>query len=244
MLEIKNLFVEYPDKTRVINDFTLTVNDGESVALVGANGAGKTSLIMALVGIVPSVGIVAAEGVTLSKDTENDIRQKIGVVFQNPDDQLFMPTIYDDVAFGPRNMGLDEDTVEKRVNDSLSLLNISHLAQKTPLKMSGGEKRMAAIATVLAMRSPIMLMDEPTAYLDPRARRNLIRTVKSFPHTRLIATHDLLFAAETCERTVLIKDGAVLADGKSRSLLYDELLMEKCGVEAIGIYERTSKNDS
>lgn len=241
MLEIKNLFVEYPDKTRVVNDFSLTVKDGESVALVGANGAGKTSLIMALVGILPSKGEVVADGITLSKSTENDIRQKIGVVFQNPDDQLFMPTIYDDIAFGPRNMGLDEETVKRRVNDSLSLLNIAHLAEKTPLKMSGGEKRMAAIATVLAMRSPIMLMDEPTAYLDPRARRSLIRTVNSFPHTRLIATHDLLFAAETCDRTVLIKNGAVLADGKSENLLYDEKLMEDCGVEAIGVYDRGVK---
>ena len=142
MLEIKNLFVEYPDKTRVVNDFSLTVKDGESVALVGANGAGKTSLIMALVGILPSKGEVVADGITLSKSTENDIRQKIGVVFQNPDDQLFMPTIYDDIAFGPRNMGLDEETVKRRVNDSLSRLNIAHLAEKTPLKMSGGEKRM------------------------------------------------------------------------------------------------------
>lgn len=235
MLELNNLNVTYPDKTVALKDITLNIKDGENVAVIGANGAGKTSLIMACVGIIPSTGLLTVNNIALTKKTIKEVRSAIGVVFQNPDDQLFMPTIYDDVAFGLRNAGLDEITVKERTDKCFALLNIEHLKNKTPLKLSGGEKRMAALATVIAMNPAIMVLDEPTAFLDPKARRSLINTLHSLPHTKLIATHDLTFAAETCERSILIKNGTIFADGASSELLYNKKLMEDCGVEAINI---------
>lgn len=235
MLEIKNLTAKYPDQTIGIDNVSLSVKDGESVALIGANGAGKTSLIMSLVGVLPSSGNIFAEGIKLGKDTLNEIRTKIGVVFQDPDDQLFMPTIYENIAFGLHNMGVQEELVNLRINACLALLNITRLRDKTALKISGGEKRLVALATVLVMEPAIMLFDEPTAFLDPKARRNLIQVLNALPHTKLIATHDLPFAAETCSRSILIKNGKIFADGLSQEVLYDSKLMDQCGVEAIGV---------
>lgn len=214
----------------------LRVDAGARVALIGANGAGKSTLILSLVGVLPGEGEVVIGGVRLGKDTLTEIRNKAGVVFQNPDDQLFLPTIYDDIAFGPRNQGLDEESVRHRTEDRLALLGISHLRDRTALKLSGGEKRMAAMATVLAMKPDVILLDEPTAFLDPKARRNLIRVLKTLPHTMLIATHDLTFAAEVCARSVLLKRGKLFADGASDALLYDAEKMDAADVEAIGVY--------
>ena len=233
MLDIENLSVAYPDGTMAVDRVGFSLSRGESAALIGANGAGKTSLIMALVGVLPSTGVVRACGTELTKKSLAEIRSKVGVLFQNPDDQLFMASIYDDIAFGPRNMGLSEEEVARRVEESLALLHIEHLRGKTALKVSGGEKRMAALATVLAMEPAVMLFDEPTAFLDPRARRNLINVLKALPHTKLIATHDLTFAEEVCERSILLKGGRLFADGPSRELFYNGPLMEECGVEAI-----------
>ncbi len=235
MLIIKNLSVVYPDKTQAVSSIDLTIGDGESVALIGENGAGKTSLIMAVMGIIGSQGDVYVDNVRLAKETLNEIRSRVGVVLQNPDDQLFMPTILDDIAFGLRNMGMVEDEVQRRVRKCLELLHIEHLEHKTALKLSGGEKRMAALATVLTMEPSVMIFDEPTAFLDPKARRTLINTLNGLHHTKLIATHDLTFALETCKRAVLLKDGKIFADGLSRELLFDENLMDECGVEAIQI---------
>jgi len=240
MLEIQDLTVAYPDGTVAVDGFSLSVPAGEHVALIGANGAGKTSLLLSLVGVLSGTGTVTADGVTLTRETVKDIRTKIGVVFQNPDDQLFLPTIYDDIAFGPRNLGLDEETVRRRVEDRLDLLHIRHLENRGALRLSGGEKRLAALATVLAMKPAVLVLDEPTAFLDPKARRNLIRILKKLPHTMLIATHDLTFAAEVCPRSVLIRRGRLFADGASESLLYDEGKMDEGGVEAIGVREDLS----
>ncbi len=173
------------------------------------------------------------DGIVLEKNTLNDIRQRLGMVFQNPDDQLFMPMVYDDVAFGPRNYGADEAETERRVDEALGVLGISHLKNRSSLKLSGGEKRIAAIAAVLSMEPSAMLFDEPTAFLDPRARRNLIKVLKNLPHGKLIATHDLTFAEEVCTRTILIKQGRIFADGDPKILLHDKKLMEDCGIEAI-----------
>lgn len=152
MVKIEDLTVKYPDGTTAVDNITMNINDGEHLALIGANGAGKSSLILSMVGVLPSGGSVEIDGVKLGKSTLTDIRRLAGVVFQNPDDQLFLPTIYDDIAFGPRNMGLDEESVRYRVEDRLRLLGIEHLRDRTALKLSGGEKRMAAMATVLAMK--------------------------------------------------------------------------------------------
>lgn len=234
MLKLENLTIKYPDGTEAVSDLSLHVKKGRHVALVGENGAGKTSLMLSIVGVLSGQGSITVDGVKLTKDTVSQIRQKAGLLFQNPDDQLFMPSIYDDIAFGPRNLGVDEETIRHRVEDRLMLLGIAHLRDKTALKLSGGEKRMAALATVLAMKPELMLLDEPTAFLDTRARRKLIEVLKALPHTMVIATHDLLFAKEICEDTVVMKEGKIFAEGKSESLLYDANRMKEAGVEAIG----------
>jgi len=233
MLEIRNLRVTYPDGTKAVDGVSFTVEDGESIALVGANGAGKTTLLLSLVGVVQAQGEIRVDGVELTHRALDEIRRRVGLVFQNPDDQLFMPLIREDVAFGPRNFGVPEREVEARVDDVLARLNISHLKLRSPLRLSGGEKRIAAIAAVLAMQPSVLLLDEPTAFLDPRARRALIGLLGTLPQTKLIATHDLSFAAEACGRVVLLKEGRIFADGAPRALLCDAPLMEACGVEAI-----------
>ncbi len=233
MISIKDWNVSYPDGTRAVKNFNMEVKDGEHIALIGANGAGKSSLILSLVGILPGEGSVVMDDVTLSKDSVKEIRNRVGILFQNPDDQLFMPTIYDDVAFGPRNQGLDEESVRYRVEDRLNWLGISHLKEKTAMKLSGGEKRLAALATILAMKPACMIFDEPTAFLDPKARRNLINIIHELPHTMIIATHDLTFAQETCERCMIIKDGELFTVGETAKLLHDRVLMDAADLEAI-----------
>jgi cobalt/nickel transport system ATP-binding protein len=237
MIEINDLTVVYPDGTKAVDGISLTVRDGESIALVGANGAGKTSLLLSLVGVLPiHSGTVTVDGIDLNKKTLNEIRRQVGMVFQNPDDQLFMPMIYDDVAFGPRNYGLGEDEVKTRVETTLQTLGINHLRDRSSLKLSGGEKRVAAVATVLAMDPSAVIFDEPTAFLDPKARRHLISVLTRLPHGKLIATHDLTFAQEVCSRAIVIKKGKIFADGDPKELLHDVHLMEAGGLEAINAH--------
>lgn len=233
MLTINNVTVEYPDGTKAINNLSLNVKSGEKLALIGANGAGKSTLMLAIEGILDSTGEIKIDDLVVDSKNIVKVRQQVGMLFQNPDDQLFMATIYDDIAIGPRNAGLDEESVKYRVEDRLKLLNIEHLKDKTALKLSGGEKRMAALATVLAMKPSVMLLDEPTAFLDPKARRNLINVLNSLPHTMLIATHDLTFAKEVCREAVVIKDGNFFAKGNCDEILYNQELMDEGGIEAI-----------
>ncbi len=233
MIDISHWSVSYPDGTKAVSDISLQMGQGEHAALIGANGAGKSTLILSMAGVLPGTGTMKIDGIPLTETTVNEIRSHMGIVFQNPDDQLFSSTIYDDVAFGPRNQGLDEEAVRYRVEDRLELLHISHLKNKTSLKLSGGEKRLCAMATVLAMKPSVMVFDEPTAFLDPKARRNLINILNQLPHTMLIATHDLSFAAETCKTCFVIKDGKIFAQGKTKELLFDEKRMDDAGVEAI-----------
>ena len=235
MIELNALTIKYPDGTKAIDNVTFSLADGESVALVGANGAGKTTLMLALVGVLPiASGSISVDGIPFEKRTLNEIRRRVGMVFQNPDDQLFMPMIVDDIAFGPRNYGLDEETVRQRTDDALSELGITHLKDRSSLKLSGGEKRLAAVATVLALEPSALLLDEPTAFLDPKARRNLIHILSRLNHLKLIATHDLTFAEEVCTRAIILKEGTVFADGAPKTLFYDAGLMDLCAMEAIG----------
>lgn len=236
MLTVQNLSVVYPDQTQALHGLSFTLADKENVALIGANGAGKTSLILSLVGVLASQGKIYAGDVALQQKTLKEARARIGVVFQNPDDQLFMPTIYEDIAFGLRNQGVSPEETERRIVKCLRLLQIEHLKGKTALKLSGGEKRMAALAAVLVMQPSIMLFDEPTAFLDPKARRRLIQVLKELPQAKLIATHDLSFAAQVCGRALILKKGQIFAEGPVQELLYDSVLMENCGLEAVGIY--------
>ena len=233
MLTINNVTVVYPDGTKAINNLSMNVKSGEKLALIGANGAGKSTLMLAIEGILDSTGEIKIDDLVVDSKNIVKVRHQVGMLFQNPDDQLFMATIYDDIAFGPRNAGLDEESVKYRVEDRLKLLNIEHLKDKTALKLSGGEKRMAALATVLAMKPSVMLLDEPTAFLDPKARRNLINVLNSLPHTMLIATHDLTFAKEVCREAVVIKDGNFFAKGNCDEILYNQELMDEGGIEAI-----------
>ncbi|MDR2555403.1 MAG: energy-coupling factor ABC transporter ATP-binding protein [Fibromonadaceae bacterium] len=210
MLKLQNVTVIYPDKTKAIDNLSFTLNAGENVALLGDNGAGKTSLLLAIAGVLElAEGTIEIDDMQLSKKTLNEFRKRVGLVFQNPDDQLFMPFIYDDIAFGCRNFGMPEEQIEARVEETLSQLNISHLRNRSSLKLSCGEKRMAAIATVLAMNPSILMFDEPTAYLDQKARRLLVDTLKNLQHEKIIATHDIAFATEVCDRMVILKNGRV-----------------------------------
>lgn len=227
MLKLQNLTVAYPDGTKAVDNLSLSLNAGETVALIGENGAGKTSLLLSIVGILePTAGSIEANGILLGKKTMNALRKQVGLVFQNPDDQLFMPLIYDDVAFGCRSYGLSEEEIEVRVTETLDSLGIGHLRGRSSLKLSGGEKRMAAIATVLAMEPSVLLFDEPTAFLDPKAKRVLAETLKRLRHAKIIATHDMAFAAEVCDRVVLLKDGRIAADGTAALLQDNQLLLD------------------
>ncbi|MCL2159551.1 MAG: energy-coupling factor ABC transporter ATP-binding protein [Oscillospiraceae bacterium] len=230
MLRLQNVTVIYPDKTKAIDNLSLGLCEGENIALIGENGAGKTSLLLAIVGILELSGGTVETGETkLSKKTAGEIQKQIGMVFQNPDDQLFMPLIYDDVAFGCRNLGLPEPQIRSRVEETLGQLGIGHLCNRSCLKLSGGEKRMAAIATVLVMEPSVLMFDEPTAYLDPKAKRALAKTLNKLPHPKIIATHDMAFAADVCNRVVILQNGRIVADG-NMSLLHDRELMQNCGL--------------
>lgn len=231
MIEINGLTVFYPGGVNALSNLSFSVQGGESVALIGANGAGKSTLLLSIVGVLAATsGTIRVDAIELAKHTRNEIRKRVGLVFQNPDDQLFMPLIRDDVAFGPRNYGLDETEVAKRVDSALTALGISHLKDRSSARLSGGEKRTAAIATILAMEPSIVLLDEPTAFLDPKARRTLAAQLNNLPQTKLIATHDLDFAEKTCKRAIFLKKGQILADGNTAELLHDQKLMEACDI--------------
>jgi len=230
MLRLQNVTVVYSDGTKAIDSVSFTLNEGENIALIGENGAGKTTLLLAIVGILELTdGTIELDGIPLNKKTAAEFRKQIGLVFQNPDDQLFMPLVYDDIAFGCRNFGLPEQQVKTKVEETLNQLNIAHLKNRSSLKLSCGEKRLAAIAAVLAMNPSVLMFDEPTAFLDPKARRALVATLNKLHYAKIIATHDMDFAAQVCSRVIVLKDGRIMADGDV-SLLQDRELMQNCGL--------------
>ena len=235
MLKIEHLTKTYGEK-KAVDDLSLTIQPGELYGFIGHNGAGKTTLLLTLVGLLSGKGKITVDGLPLNETNLPQIRQRMGVVFQNPDDQLFLPTVYQNVAFGLENIGLSGAEVRKKADKTLERLGISYLRDRQAQRLSGGEKRMAALATVLAMEPGILLLDEPTAFLDPKARRRLIQVMDTLDQTMLVATHDLTFALETCQRSLVLTGGAVFASGLSRELLFDEALMEAGGVEAIRAY--------
>lgn len=230
MLILQDITAIYPDNTQALHNACLTLNENENTALIGENGAGKTSLLLTAVGILETQsGTVEVDGITLSKKTVNDIRARVGLIFQNPDDQLFMPMLYDDLAFGCLNMGLSQIQTRERIDKTLEALSISRLKNRSSLKLSGGEKRLAAIAAVLVMNPDYLLFDEPTAYLDPKAKRALTAALLGLSHPKIIATHDLTFARAVCNRVAALKDGRIIKTG-DLSLLNDTDFLSDCGL--------------
>ncbi len=232
IVEVQDLNHTYPDGTKAVRGISFRIHHGESVAVVGANGAGKSTLLLHLNGyLTPQTGRVRIGDFPLTKETVTNIRKTVGMIFQNPDDQLFMPTVYEDVAFGPQNLGLPPEEVEQRVTDALTRTNVAHLRDRPPYKLSGGEKRAVAIATVLSMSPDILVMDEPTSNLDPKARRTLIKLLSGFQHTKIIATHDLDMVLDLCERTIVIHNGKITADGPTAAIFQDEGLLAASHLE-------------
>jgi len=232
LVEVKDLQYTYPDGTAALPGVSFLLTHGEAVAIIGANGAGKSTLLLHLNGcLMPQAGEVRIGGLPLNKKTLSHVRRTVGMVFQDPDDQLFMPIVYDDVAFGPLNLGLPPEEVDHLVLDSLATVGASHLKDRPPYRLSGGEKRAVAIASVLAMSPDILVMDEPTSSLDPKTRRQLIELLKTFKHTRIIATHDLDLVLDLCSRVIVFKEGHVVADGPCLDILQNEELLASSSLE-------------
>jgi len=231
-LEVHDLCYTYPDGTEALKGLSFRLEHGEAVGVVGANGAGKSTMLLALAGLfIPSGGSVNVGGTLLSKSTLAEIRRRLGFLFQDPEDQLFMPTVFDDVAFGPLNQGLSAEEVSARVMEALKGVGAGRLADRPTHRLSGGEKRAVAIATVLSMLPDILVMDEPSSGLDPRGRRLLIGLLKNFKHTRLVATHDLDLVLELCPRTIVLHEGTLVADGPTANIFEDMDLLERCHLE-------------
>ncbi len=231
-IDIKDLRFQYDREREILRGVSFHAGENESIGLVGANGVGKSTLLKLLVGLnLGFTGSIRVEEIPVQKETLPQIREKIGYVFQDSDSQLFMSTAYEDIAFAPRNYGLPEAEVENRVQEALELVGIPYLRDRQTYKMSGGEKKLVSIATILSMTPDIILMDEPSVALDPRNRRNLINILNSFEHLKIIASHDLDMILDTCARTILMADGQIIRDGATEDILSDQKLLEANGLE-------------
>lgn len=231
-IEVENLSFAYESNRQILHDITFRASGSEAIGLVGANGVGKSTLLKLLVGLnLGFSGSIRVGGLPVEKKTLPQIRQKTGYVFQDSDSQLFLSTAYEDIAFAPRNYGFSQAEVDARVRHALEQIGIEHLRDKQIYKMSGGEKKMVSIATILSMTPDIILMDEPSIALDPRNRRQLIRILNTLPGLKLIASHDLDMILDTCERTILMADGTIVRDGPTADILTDRALLEANGLE-------------
>ena len=226
MIEFENVSFAYEQGSPVIEDLSFSIGDGESVGLIGANGAGKSTIMKLLLGLVSGEGRIAVDGIEVNRDNLGKIRQKLGFVLQNSDNQMFMPTVYEDMMFAPLNYMVSREDAEKRVDEVLERLDLQYLKHKYNHKISGGEKRMAAIATILAMEPEAVLMDEPTSALDPYNRRIVINTIRSMEQTKIITSHDLDMIMDTCDRVILISKGKIVADGSAEEILGNKELLE------------------
>ena len=231
ILAVENLSFQYPDGHAALQAVSLKISPGEKVALVGPNGAGKSTLMLHLNGILAGQGDLCVAGMALTKENLPLVRARVGMVFQNPDDQLFSPTVFEDVAFGPLHMGLPETEVRQRVERALTQVGMSQYANRLSHHLSVGEKKRISIATVLSMEPEILVLDEPSAGLDPRARRALINLLSEMELTMLVSTHDMRLVAELFPRTVVMDGGQIVADGSTGEILADEVLLEAHGLE-------------
>ena len=226
MIQFENVSFAYDKAHPVIENLSFTIQEGETVGLIGANGAGKSTIMKLMLGLLEGSGQITVCGLPMNKSNLPAIRQKLGFVLQDSDNQMFMPTVYADMAFGPRNYGVSKEETEKRIDNILAKLDLQELKHRHNHKISGGEKRMAAIATILVMDPEAILMDEPSTALDPVNRRTVIRTINALPQTKLIASHDLDMILDTCSRVILLSHGRIVADGDTEKILRDKELLE------------------
>jgi cobalt/nickel transport system ATP-binding protein len=232
MIEVSRLAYRYPDGTQALYGVDLAIGHGERVAVLGPNGAGKTTLIHHLNGLLlAQTGTVAVDGVPVDREHVAAVRHEVGLVFQDPDDQLFMPTVWQDVAFGPANAGVRGAALDERVREALAAVGMADAAQRPPHHLSFGQRRRVAVATVLAMRPKVLVLDEPSSNLDPASRRELAEILLSLAVTLVLVTHDLPYALQLCPRSVVLSEGRVVADGPTGDLLADEALMAQHRLE-------------
>lgn len=225
MIEFRNVTFSYGEAP-VVENLSFSIQKGETVGLIGANGAGKSTIMKLMLGLITGSGEIKVDGLPMNRENLEEIRKKIGFVLQDSDNQMFMPTVYEDMIFGPRNYGLSKEETDRRVDAVLAQLGLQDLKHRHNHKISGGEKRMAAIATILAMEPEMILMDEPSTALDPVNRRTVINTINRLPQTKLIASHDLDMILDTCQRVILLSHGAIVADGDAEAILRDKELLE------------------
>ncbi len=242
-IDIENLSFGYEKSAPILKNLTFHAKENDSIGIIGANGVGKSTLLKLLVGLnLGFEGQIRVSEVPLQKATLDKVREKIGYVFQDSDSQLFMSTVEQDVAFGPRNYGLPAEEIEKRTKEALERCHITYLKDKQIYKLSGGEKKLASIATILSMKPDIILMDEPSAALDPKNRRNLIHILNEFDHLKMITSHDLDFIWDTCNRVILMAGGEIIADGSPEEILTNEKLLEENGLELpLSIYRKEGR---
>ena len=242
-IDVRGVEFSYPDGRKVLHGVDLEIAAGERVAILGPNGAGKTTLALHLNGILqPHAGTITVSGIPVVEEHYRDVRRIVGLVFQDPNDQLFMPTVREDVAFGPTNLGLEDEALDQRVDAALEVVSGSGLAARPPHHLSGGEKRRAALATVLSMEPEVLVFDEPTAGLDPAGRRELIVTLGDLPMTQLVITHDLPLALELCPRSVIMNGGRVVADVPTGDLLADRDLLAANRLELPYGFDRSTNH--
>lgn len=225
MIEFQKVSFSYGE-IPVVENLSFTIRKGEAVGLIGANGAGKSTIMKLILGLLSGSGQILVDGLTVNKENVSEIRRKIGFVLQDSDNQMFMPTVYEDMIFGPRNYGLSKEETDRKVDTVLEQLGLQALKHRHNHKISGGEKRMAAIATILTMDPEMILMDEPSTALDPVNRRTVINTINRLPQTKLIASHDLDMILDTCQRVILLSHGRIVADGDVETVLRDKELLE------------------
>ena len=230
MIEFQNVSFSYGEAP-VVENLSFTIRKGETVGLIGANGAGKSTIMKLMLGLLTGSGQILVDGLPVNKENVSEIRRKTGFVLQDSDNQMFMPTVYEDMIFGPRNYGLSKEETERKVDAVLEQLGLQALKHRHNHKISGGEKRMAAIATILAMDPETILMDEPSTALDPVNRRTVINTINRLPQTKLIASHDLDMILDTCQRVILLSHGTIVADGDAETILRDRELLERNRME-------------
>jgi cobalt/nickel transport system ATP-binding protein len=243
-VEIKDLYYAYPDGTPALRGVSLTIEEGESVGIVGPNGAGKSTLLLHLNGILTGQGEVRIFDLPVEKKNLREIRRRVGLVFQDPDDQLFSPTVFDDVAFGPINMGLSQAQVAAAVSRALEEVGIEGMEKRSAYHLSYGQKKRAAIATVLSMNPDLLVLDEPSSNLDPRARNEFSELLQGMKITKILVTHDLPFVFENCDRVVIMSRGNITADGDAFSILSDEELLSEYGLELPYGFYPTRREDA